>query len=93
MPEYFCGKCGKTFYQKSHSDAHQRRKTPCEQPANNCGSAAILTREYAPAPLGTGAVSYVRRDLRDKPKPIPLTPPKDASARGTPVPNNAGSHD
>ena len=58
MPEYFCGKCGKTFYQKSHSDAHQRRKTPC-----------------------------------DKPKPAPLTPSKDASARGTPVPNNTGPHD
>lgn len=83
MPEYFCGKCGKTFYQKSHSDAHQKRKTPCEQPANNCGSAAILTR----------AVSSYIRDLRDKPKPIPLTPPKDASARGTPVPNNSGPHD
>ena len=32
MPEYFCGKCGKTFYQKSHSDAHQKRKTPCHKP-------------------------------------------------------------
>jgi hypothetical protein len=29
MSDFFCGQCGKTFYQKSHADAHQQRKTPC----------------------------------------------------------------
>jgi hypothetical protein len=29
MSDFFCGQCGKTFYQKSHADAHQKRKTPC----------------------------------------------------------------
>lgn len=39
MVEYFCGRCGKSFYQKSHADAHQRRKTPCSKPvvANEIG--------------------------------------------------------
>ncbi len=32
MVEYFCGKCGKTFYQKSHAEAHKKRKTPCDKP-------------------------------------------------------------
>jgi DNA-directed RNA polymerase subunit RPC12/RpoP len=32
MVEYFCGRCGKSFYQKSHADAHQRRKKPCSKP-------------------------------------------------------------
>jgi len=31
MSYFFCGKCGKSFYQKSHADAHQRRKTPCDK--------------------------------------------------------------
>jgi len=31
MSYFFCGKCGKTFYQKSHADAHQKRKTPCDK--------------------------------------------------------------
>lgn len=26
MSDFFCGQCGKTFYQKSHAD---KRKTPC----------------------------------------------------------------
>lgn len=31
MSYFYCGKCGKSFYQKSHADAHQRRKTPCDK--------------------------------------------------------------
>ena len=34
MSDFFCGQCGKTFYQKSHADAHQKRKTPCSPPAD-----------------------------------------------------------
>jgi hypothetical protein len=29
MVEYYCGRCRKTFYQKSHADRHRARKTPC----------------------------------------------------------------
>jgi hypothetical protein len=35
MVEYFCGQCGKTFYQKSHAEAHKKRKTPCKKPQTN----------------------------------------------------------
>ena len=29
MVKYSCERCGKEFTQKSHYDAHKRRKTPC----------------------------------------------------------------
>ena len=29
MVEYFCGRCGKSFYQKSQADRHRARKKPC----------------------------------------------------------------
>ena len=31
MVKYSCEKCGKIFSQKSHSDSHKRRKTPCDK--------------------------------------------------------------
>ena len=30
MVKYSCERCGKGFFQKSHYDSHNRRKTPCE---------------------------------------------------------------
>jgi DNA (cytosine-5)-methyltransferase 1 len=35
MVKYSCNKCGKDFYQKSHYDSHNRRKTPCVNNTNN----------------------------------------------------------
>jgi DNA (cytosine-5)-methyltransferase 1 len=35
MVKYSCGRCGKGFSQKSHYDSHNRRKTPCENNADN----------------------------------------------------------
>ena len=32
MPTYTCEKCGHVFTQKGHFEAHQRVKTPCDQP-------------------------------------------------------------
>jgi len=34
MVKYSCERCGKGFSQKSHYDAHNRRKTPCENNAD-----------------------------------------------------------
>lgn len=34
MVKYSCERCGKGFYQKSHYDSHSRRKTPCENNAD-----------------------------------------------------------
>ena len=35
MVKYSCERCGKEFSQKSHYDSHNRRKTPCENNADN----------------------------------------------------------
>ena len=35
MVKYSCERCGKVFSQKSHYDSHNRRKTPCENNADN----------------------------------------------------------
>ena len=35
MVKYSCDRCGKGFSQKSHYDSHNRRKTPCENNADN----------------------------------------------------------
>jgi DNA (cytosine-5)-methyltransferase 1 len=35
MVKYSCARCGKGFSQKSHYDSHNRRKTPCENNADN----------------------------------------------------------
>ena len=35
MVKYSCKRCGKVFSQKSHYDSHNRRKTPCENNADN----------------------------------------------------------
>jgi DNA (cytosine-5)-methyltransferase 1 len=35
MVKYSCALCGKGFSQKSHYDSHNRRKTPCENNADN----------------------------------------------------------
>jgi len=35
MVKYSCERCGKGFSQKSHYDSHNRRKTPCENNADN----------------------------------------------------------
>jgi hypothetical protein len=48
MSDFFCGQCGKTFYQKSHADAHRKRKTPCA-PEKKPGS----VRESEPVPHST----------------------------------------
>ena len=34
MSKYYCERCGKEFYQKSHYDSHKRRKNPCENYSN-----------------------------------------------------------
>tara|TARA_B110000003_G_C16592408_1_gene512351 strand:- start:333 stop:1361 length:1029 start_codon:yes stop_codon:yes gene_type:complete len=34
MDKYSCERCGKEFSQKSHYDAHKKRKTPCENNAD-----------------------------------------------------------
>ena len=34
MVKYSCERCGKEFFQKSHYDSHNRRKTPCENNAD-----------------------------------------------------------
>ena len=34
MGKYSCERCGKNFSQKSHYDAHKKRKTPCENNAD-----------------------------------------------------------
>ena len=31
MVKYSCGRCGKDFFQKSHYDSHNRRKTPIQK--------------------------------------------------------------
>ena len=35
MVKYSCERCGKGFSQKSHYDSHNRRRTPCENNADN----------------------------------------------------------
>ena len=35
MVKYSCKRCGKKFSQKSHYDSHNRRKTPCDNNADN----------------------------------------------------------
>ena len=35
MVKYSCKRCGKSFSQKSHYDSHNKRKTPCENNADN----------------------------------------------------------
>jgi hypothetical protein len=49
MSDFFCGQCGKTFYQKSHADAHQKRKTPCGPPADKPAPVQHSTHHYTAA--------------------------------------------
>ena len=49
MSEFYCGKCGKTFYKKSHADAHQRRKTPCDKLSDNKKIVPAIPSSTAPS--------------------------------------------
>ena len=45
MVKYTCERCGKEFYQKSHYDSHNRRKTPCENDNKQVVEKSIIEKK------------------------------------------------